>query len=168
MNEETNESRNNEIIEKEINLKNQMKNGLSWFYWIAAFSTINSILFFINADISFLAGLGITQIINVFINEIQHAKIIGLILNIVFILGFILLGEYSKKSNPLILFGIIIYSLDSIIFLFIQDWFSFGFHVFAIMGIISGYKAKKNLFEFENNQKINIEKLDIIDETKNI
>lgn len=139
-------------VEEEIKLKNQMKSGLNWFYWIAALSIINSVLFFTNKNLSFVAGLGITQIIDAIFNEIASVHYIGIIINAVFIIGFILLGRFSQKSNFLIILGIVIYSLDSLIFIFAKDLFSFGFHIFAIVGIIFGLKAKSALSKINKNK----------------
>jgi hypothetical protein len=150
MDKNNKENIDKKILESEISLKNQMNNGLNWFYWIAALSIINSLLFVANTDLSFIAGLGITQIIDGFINELPKVKNIGIIINGIFIIGFILLGKFSKKSNALIIVGIIIYSLDTLIFLFVSDWFSFGFHIFAIIGIIYGFKAKLKLSKLQN------------------
>jgi hypothetical protein len=37
--------------------------------------------------------------------------------------------------------GLIIYALDTIIFVFTKEWFSLGFHVFALLMLGNGYNA---------------------------
>ncbi|HRX16476.1 MAG TPA: hypothetical protein P5123_09185 [Spirochaetota bacterium] len=137
--------------EIEISCKNKMKNGLHWFYYIAALSLVNMILHNTQTDGFFVAGLGITVVVDSVFSNMQNARIIGLIVNIFIISVFVLFGKYSIKSNFIILTGIVLYSLDTLIFFAVQDWFSFGFHIIAIFGLITGYKAKK---EWESIQKL--------------
>ena len=47
-------------------LRAQMQSGARWFYWIAGLSLINSIAAVSGSNWSFLAGLGITQLISGF------------------------------------------------------------------------------------------------------
>jgi hypothetical protein len=39
----------------------------------------------------------------------------------------------------------VLYGLDGLLFLIVQDWLSFGFHVFALFCIFGGYRSLKNL-----------------------
>jgi len=38
--------------------------GANWFFWIAALSIVNSVIFLSGADLAFVVGLGVTQIAN--------------------------------------------------------------------------------------------------------
>ncbi|MGI8656220.1 MAG: hypothetical protein ACR2LC_13505 [Pyrinomonadaceae bacterium] len=44
--------------------KRQALSGANWFFWIAALSMINSVVLLMNGQWNFLAGLGITQLID--------------------------------------------------------------------------------------------------------
>ena len=46
----------------------QTTNGASWFYWIAGLSAINSVVYLSGSDWSFLAGLGLTQLADGFVD----------------------------------------------------------------------------------------------------
>jgi len=167
-------SENKNFSANEFELKNRMNSGLNWFYWIAGLSIVNSILFFTNMNVSFVAGLGVTQVVDAIFKDNQSASYIGIIINTLFIIGFVLLGRFSKKSNVLIIAGIVIYSLDTLIFLIIKDWWSIGFHIFAIIGIISGLTAKIKLDKLSRNNPVisdparmsNAERLEQLQETK--
>jgi hypothetical protein len=41
--------------------------------------------------------------------------------------------------------GMFLYALDGLLFLVLQDWFSFGFHIFALFGIFGGFSACREL-----------------------
>ena len=42
----------------------QLKSGANWFYWIAGLSVVNSLIFAFGGHTSFIAGLGLTQLID--------------------------------------------------------------------------------------------------------
>lgn len=50
-----------------------VKNGANWFYWIAALSLINTVILMSGGSVSFLFGLGTTQIIDTFLVSLFHA-----------------------------------------------------------------------------------------------
>lgn len=138
---------------EEAKLNRQMKNGMNWFIWIALLSMVNSILYFFNANISFLAGLGATQLINEFVDMAStRSIIIGVGLNLLLVWLYILIAQFSKKWNWVIVLGLIFYSIDSLLFLFVADWFSFLFHIVAIVGIIIGFRAKIKLLKLRANK----------------
>jgi len=39
----------------------------------------------------------------------------------------------------------ILYGIDGLLFLFVQDYLSIGFHVFALYGIYKGFAASREL-----------------------
>ena len=51
-------------IQQKLVLQSQMKGGASWFYWIAGLSIINSVIALSGSDWHFIAGLGITEIVD--------------------------------------------------------------------------------------------------------
>ena len=119
----------------------QVKKGANWFYWIAAFSVINSLIIYSGGNVSFIVGLGTTQLIDGIIFGLTgEYNLIGFIPNILIAAVFMVFGYYSGKLHKwAFLTGIIIYSIDALIFLLVPDWLSIGFHVFAIAMIVRGY-----------------------------
>lgn len=125
--------------------------GSGWFYWIAGLSLINSAVILSGSDWSFLIGLGATQIVDYFslgATEGIEASSRTIVLAIAFIIDviiagtFFLWGFFSRKGYRwAYIIGIVLYSLDGLIFLAFQDWPSLGFHIFALYFIIGGFKA---------------------------
>lgn len=136
-------------------LLQQLEGGSSWFYWIAALSVVNSLIMFFGGDLSFIVGLGITQIFDGIAAEIakNHAGNLGfLIEGIAFAVTlatagmFIFFGVFAKKRHIwAFVIGMVFYALDGLLFLLIQDWFSIGFHVFAFYCIFGGLRAALKL-----------------------
>lgn len=132
-------------LQEKINIENSHKNGANWFYWIAGLSMINSIAFLSGSDWNFVIGLGITQLIDG-IGQAFETGIIGKMiffaLDVIAAGVFIMFGIMSGKGrNWAFILGMILYAMDGLIFLMVQDWLSIGFHVFALFCIFNGYKA---------------------------
>ena len=51
-------------LQKNLALERQITNGANWFFWIAGLSLINSVLHLAGVSISFLIGLGLTELID--------------------------------------------------------------------------------------------------------
>lgn len=137
-----------------VKVKNQFDNGLSWFFWIAGLSIINTIVYITGGDWNFIIGLGITQIIDEFVVEMQGTGMyIALLIDILVAGGFALLGFLGRKRRYWVfIVGIIIYTLDALIFLYVQDWVGLAFHVLAIYGFVRGMMAVRRLKEMDRVQ----------------
>lgn len=133
-----------------------MKSGANWFYWIAGLSLVNTLVYIGGGDWSFLAGLGITQLADGFIDvAIENGapsmlKAVAVAFDF-FILGmFAFFGYYAgKRSSVVFLIGITIYVLDGLLLLALGVLASAGFHAFALFFIIRGFLACRQLNAFE-------------------
>lgn len=141
-------------------LESQYKNGVSWFYWIAGLSLINSLVVFFDGDWSFIAGLGVTQLIDSFafvFSDIFGQKLIyiGFAINLIIIGIFFILGKIatSKRIKDVILFGIVFYSVDTLIFIYFTDYISILFHLYAIYSMVKAFIACKELNKIEHASK---------------
>lgn len=137
-----------EMVKNEhLRQKNMIRGGASWFLWIAILSILNIIALIANQNLQFIAGLGINYVILGVINGIQvvtgqNIMLIGYALAFLVSGSFVLIWKKSKKGNKAVyLTGLIIYALDTVIFIFTKEWFTVGFHVFAFIILISGYDA---------------------------
>ena len=136
----------NEIREK-IKQDNIIKNGASWFLWIAVLSMLNITFILLKQNISFLVGLGMNYVIlGVFhgIGIVEEIDLMayGFAATYLFSAIYIWFWYKSKKENHKIyLAGIIIYVLDTLIIIFSKEWFSFAFHLFALWFLYVGYKT---------------------------
>jgi len=146
-------------IEEKLRLEKKFYASISWFFWIAGLSFINSILFVTNANISFTFGLGITQIIDVFgmvlaeeRSEYYRYLTFALILLATGI--FALMGYFARQRKRwAIIVGLVLYALDSIILLTVQYWIGFLFHIFVIIMISMSFGHLLQLEQLETEQK---------------
>lgn len=126
-------------------LKNEaaLKSGAGWFYWIAGFSLVNSVVLFCGGDISFVVGLGITMLADVVGGELGGmAVILAAVFNVIVAGVFVVFGLYGRKGRRwAFLVGMILYGLDGLLLLAAGDYFAAGFHGFALFGIYGGLKA---------------------------
>lgn len=125
-----------EFLQKNIN------RSTSWFYWICGLSIINSLIIAFEGDLSFVVGLGLTQLIDGIaagavadgapVSVIYVALAVSILMSGAFAL-FGLGGQ--KRILPLYILGMVIYGLDGLIFLAFQDWLPVAFHAFALFGL---------------------------------
>jgi hypothetical protein len=143
--------------------ENQMKNGANWFFWIAGLSLINTITYLLNANLSFIVGLGATQVVDVvatmLIEELPEAlsflRAAALLINLVIMAIFVGLGWAGRKGKGwAFIMGMGLYFLDSVIFLMVGDWFAVLFHVIALYGLLRGYLAFRELHKLSVEQVI--------------
>lgn len=132
-------------------LERQLVNGANWFYWIAALSAINSIILVAKGGMSFVVGLGITQdIAAIGVKAAREGdpalRYVALGVEIVVAGIFALFGFFARKMHLwAFVVGMLLYALDSLIFVYAEEWWSVGFHVFAFGGLCYGVAAQWKL-----------------------
>ena len=134
-------------------LQKQMRNGANWFFWIAALSLINSVIFVLGSKVFFVVGLGITQVVDAFTDIFaKHlaspmvVRLIGFLIDVAIAGVIALFGVFARKGRKwAFIVGMVLYALDGLIFLAVQDWLSLGFHAFVLYGIFLGLRAKHHL-----------------------
>lgn len=127
--------------------KARLKSGASWFYWVAGLSLVNSIVAFTGSDWRFMLGLGITQILDAVGNGVGGGgKIVVLALNLLVAGMFILFGVFANKRHLwAFITGMVLFTLDGVIFLLAQDWIGVAFHAFVLYCFFRGVKACREL-----------------------
>jgi hypothetical protein len=138
-----------------IQLERRLRNGASWFYWIAGLSLLNSVTQWLGFGLDFLAGLAATQVIDGTISLIgqelglqANGWLIALALPLdVLVAGmFAVLGKLAMKQHRgSYLIGIVLYALDGIVFLAFGAIPNFVFHLFALWGLFGGFRALRSL-----------------------
>lgn len=127
-----------------------LHNGTAWFFWIAGLSLVNAAITRTGSDLSFVVGLGATQVIDalaiVAAEELPDAGLllqgIGLALSLGATALFALFGWLGRRQHAwAIILGMVLYALDGLLFVFLQSWLSVGFHVFALVAIFGGLRA---------------------------
>ena len=134
-------------------IEDMIKSGANWFFWIAGLSFINSILFIPSGKWNFIAGLGITQLVDVVGLELVKAignagYIVAGILSMMAAGIFVFLGIFArKKCNWAFIAGMMVYAFDGLVFLLVQDYLGVGFHIFVLFLTAGGFKANTMLRE---------------------
>lgn len=135
---------------KNADLQRRLKAGASNFYWIAGLSVINTLLYIFGGGITFVVGLGITQIVDGFAYGMAQAapsyaivfKGIGFIISLVISGVFVLFGVFAAKAKKWsFITGMVLYSLDAVIMLIFKDFLGFGFHLFFLWLLFGGLRA---------------------------
>ncbi|HMT06733.1 MAG TPA: hypothetical protein PKA82_01935 [Pyrinomonadaceae bacterium] len=132
------------------------KSGANWFYWIAGLSLVNSLAFVFGANFSFLAGLGITQVVEALIVvSIENGapsmlKGFAIAFDVVVFGVFALLGYYANKLFTVaFVIGIVAYVIDGALVLAVGSIASAAFHAFALFFIVRGFLACRNIKKFQ-------------------
>jgi len=141
---------------QEVENTTKLNNGAQWFLWIFGLSVINSIILFFGGGVSFIFGLGITQLFEgLFIGIFGELNLIGVMISILISGMFAVIWYFSKKLNkPAFIIGMTIYGLDALLLLAFQDWLSFGVHLYALFMIFRGFQSVNELKDkktFANN-----------------
>ena len=140
-----------EVLQAAQILAGKHNNGSGWFTWIAGLSLVNSAVILLGSTWSFLIGLGATQIIDGFAMaaaENIEAPAKTIILAVAFLIDLIIAGSFflwgmlaRRGHRWAYIVGIVLYSLDGLIFLVFQDFPSLGFHIFALYYLVNGFRA---------------------------
>jgi hypothetical protein len=131
------------------------RSGARWFFWIAGLSLLNSIVFRMEGQVNFLFGLGVTQIVDgvtrVVIEEglFKNANMIsGLSMMVILLLSglFVVFGLLTRKKKKWAFFvGTILYVIDGLILVLVQDYISAAFHGYILFSLVRGWKAIQDL-----------------------
>lgn len=142
------------VIQKKLFLDNKIRNGTNWFFWIAGLSLLNTILYLFGSTLTFVIGLGATQIVDGFMSVLAREfgqgwtiiRFIGLAIDVCIAGIFVLFGVLGRKRYRWsIIIGIILYAVDGILALLFKDFFGVAFHAWALFGIASSLKSIKEL-----------------------
>ena len=115
----------------------------NWFFWIAGLSMVNTVIAVSGGSVSFIAGLGLTQVADALM---KNAGSIGLVIALAFdVLAaavFVGLGLLARRMVvwPFVV-GMTIYVLDALLLILFQSWFAVAFHVYVLVMIFLGLKA---------------------------
>jgi hypothetical protein len=131
--------------------RQQALSGANWFFWIAGFSVINTIVLLAQGEWNFLIGLGVTQLIDgVAYTAAQElgaaATALALFLDAMVAGFFVVMGLMARRGfGWAFVLGMVAYALDALIFLYVQEWANIAFHAFALFFIYRGFAANGHL-----------------------
>ena len=129
-----------EVSEK-ISEKKSPNRMYQWFFLIGFLSVINTVILAAKSTVHFIFGLGITQIIDTLsFTTFENYKAVVLVFSFLISGIFIALGYFAKANLKwAYLTGLVLYGLDTTIFVYSNDWLSAAFHIFVLIAIIRGY-----------------------------
>jgi len=132
-------------------LSQQLRGGANWFYWIAGMSAVNTFLYLTGSDTRFIIGLGMTQVIDIFAGLMAGGlsqTLAGIVSGVGLALSFALDGLFvvfgimaNRYKRWAFIVGMVLYALDTVIFLLLTDWFALLFHGLALFGLWRGTQA---------------------------
>lgn len=110
-------------------LLRRVRVGASWFFVIAVFSLINTFMIRSHGAF-FLVGLGV----NLMVPSIAASVVVAGV--------FALFGVFARMGHSWsFIVGLILYTLDALIFLVAQDWLPLAFHAYVIFRLAAGLGA---------------------------
>jgi hypothetical protein len=142
----------------QVRIESSFKSGAAWFFWIAGLSMINSMIYRFGGSITFIFGLGLSQVIDVFasafakeIPEIALAiQVVAIAMNLAILGVFAVLGILAYRRKPwAFIAGMIIYALDSLIAFAFKDYIAFAFHLLVLYGLYRGLKSLRKLQQLD-------------------
>jgi hypothetical protein len=139
-------------------LQDRALSGARWFFWIAGLSLITSLVALSGSNWGFVLSLGITQVIDG-IAKVSGAdgvgKAIALVLDLSIAGVFVLFGVLAgKKQLWAFILGMVLFALDALILLLVQDWIGVAFHAYALFSIFGGFQACRKFLDLQAQARI--------------
>jgi hypothetical protein len=128
--------------------------GAGWFYLIAGLSVVNTVIALFRGGFGFIFGLGVTQVVDAIAAMVlqQQGDAAGLVRLIalgvsVFFSGiFAMFGLLANRGKGwALIVGMVLYLLDGLVLLLVQDWLGVAFHGYALFYMFRGYQALSHL-----------------------
>lgn len=117
-----------------------IQSSARWFWWIAGLSLVNSLMSQSGSGTSFVMGLGLTAVLDAIL---VHQKYLNLILDVMVVGLFVIFGYQARLGKLWALgLGIVLYALDTLIYVFAKDWMPVAFHGLALFFLFKGAMAQ--------------------------
>jgi hypothetical protein len=128
-------------------LEQRVKSGGSWFYWIAGFSVVNSIMTISGSEWGFALGLGISSLFDARATQAEGGvKMVLMALGFVAAAVIALLGFFAVKHHTwAFVVGMVLLALDTVLTGLFEMWIALAIHLFALFAIWGGFKACRRL-----------------------
>jgi hypothetical protein len=131
-------------------LRKQIDSGASWFYWIAGLSLVNAIIAAAGSPWSFIIGLGIPQVMTAIASGMPGDAASTVIIAILWIVSFAIAGFFAacgwfakRPSVAAFIAGMVLFGLDTLIFVYAEDWIGVAFHALALYFFWKGLSAAR-------------------------
>lgn len=120
----------------------KVRAGAQGFYWVAALSLINSVLWITGSRTAFMMGLGITQFFDLYASRLSDyfgydIHNVAFAIDVLAAFVFAVFGFFVNRLHRWAMWvGLILYGLDGLLFLAVPNWWGFGFHVLLFVIIL--------------------------------
>ena len=138
-------------------LTQRYRNGSTWFYWIAGLTIATSIITFFGGGWRFLISLGTTQIIDAAADAVASGsggvpKVVALVLDLLVTGTFVVFGVLAgKRYLWAYILGMVVFLLDGLVSLVIQDWIGVIAHAVVLFFMLRGFQAGRELESLEQS-----------------
>ena len=120
-----------------------VRRSATWFWWLGGLSLINSVATAMDLKYRMILGLGFTQALD---GLFAPEEAIHLVLVLALVGLFFLFGYYARGlSMSWYGSGMLIYGVDTLIFVVARDWIAVGFHVFVLFMLWGGFLTLRGL-----------------------
>jgi hypothetical protein len=125
----------------------RLRSGARWFYWVAGLSLVNTAAASAGGHIHFMAGLGITQVVDAIARKAGAATTLpALVIDVMIAGAFLAIGLWSSRCNQFAFgIGMLLYAADGALLFLAHDWLSVAFHGLALFYMYRGFAAAQQL-----------------------
>lgn len=117
----------------------EIRSAARWFWWIAGLSLVNTVLAMSGTQTQMVVGLGLTLASDVAFGATSP---IGFVIDAAALGFFLLMGQQAQRGRLWAFYlGVVVYSLDALIYVLLQDWMPVALHVLVIYFIVRGVLA---------------------------
>lgn len=119
----------------------------NWFYWVAGLSAANIVLALMKSGIGFAIATMVTDVIWALTrSQGGGGQAIGLALNAVILAITCLFGWLAGRGHAwAFLVGAILYALDGVLAVLVQQWIGVAFHVYVVWQLMRGFFLVRSL-----------------------
>lgn len=131
-------------------VQSHLVRAANWFYWIAGLSLVNLGAITVGANFRFIIGLGFSELLGGVAKELSAESGSNGVL-IAACAGGVLLAAFfgacgwfaRRPSMVAFIVGMVVFGLDTFIFIFSSDWLGVAFHVYATYCLWRGVTATR-------------------------
>lgn len=135
--------------------EHKLNRATNWFFVIAGLSLLNTVILMSGSTVNFIVGLGLTTLAGAIGSKLgMLGKSVIFIFN-TFAAGiFVLLGLLGRKHHKwAVIVGMVLYGLDGLIFLLVQDFLGVAFHGYALFGLYQALPALTAIAQAKQQQQ---------------